>query len=95
MAEASQPLKFSRDMRIKQGRDFTRIRQNGQRLVHGCLILNWLKLPPGSPVRLGVVTSGKIGGAVIRNRARRLIREAFRVHQHELAAPADLVISTH
>lgn len=91
-ADAPKPLKFGRDMRIKQGRDFSRIRQEGQRIVHGCLIANWLKLPPGSPVRLGVVTSGKIGNAVVRNRARRLMREAFRVHQHDLSAPIDLVL---
>lgn len=92
MAAASQPLRFSRAMRIKQGRDFSRIRQQGQRLVQGCLIANWHALPSNASPRLGVVTSGKIGGAVIRNRARRLLREAFRIHQHELVAPVDLVL---
>lgn len=42
--------------------------------------------------RLGVVTSRKIGGAVERNRARRLMRECFRRHQHELNQPVDLVL---
>ena len=91
-AELPKPLKFSRAMRIKQGRDFSRIRQQGQRLITGCLIANWLILPPGSPMKLGVVTSKKIGNAVVRNRARRLMREAFRVHQHELADPVHLVL---
>ena len=79
-------------MRIKQNRDFSRVRQAGQRLVHGCLIANWQPLSAGSPTRLGVVTSGKIGNAVVRNRARRLLRETFRLHQHELAQPLDLVL---
>ncbi len=91
-AESPKPLKFSRAMRIKQGRDFSRLKQQGQRLVNGCLIANWLKLPPGSSMRLGVVTSKRIGNAVARNRARRLMREAFRVHQHDLAEPIDLIL---
>jgi len=85
-------LKFSAAMRIKQGRDFSRVRQEGQRLVHGCLIANWRPLPGDSNPRLGVVTSGKIGNAVIRNRARRLLREAFRRHQHDFTQPLDLVL---
>jgi ribonuclease P protein component len=85
-------LRFGRAARIKQGRDFLRVRQNGERLVTGCLIANWQRLPAGSPSRLGVITSSKIGGAVVRNRARRLLRETFRLHQHDLAQPVDLVL---
>src|SRR6185312_14067974 len=85
-------LKFGRAMRIKQGRDFSRVRQEGERLVLGCMIANWRKLPVDSTHRLGLVTSGKIGNAVVRNRARRLLREAFRRHQHDLSQPVDLVL---
>lgn len=42
--------------------------------------------------RLGVVTSKKIGGATERSRARRLLRESFRRHQHELVRPVELVL---
>src|SRR3981081_4693891 len=91
-AGAAQRLRFGRAARLKQGRDFMRVRQHGQRLVTGCLIANWQRLPSGSPSRLGVITSGKIGGAVARNRARRLLRESFRLHQHGLAQPLDLVL---
>jgi ribonuclease P protein component len=91
-AATPQRLKFGCAMHIKQGRDFSRVRQDGQRIVTGCLIANWLQLPAGSATRLGVVTSGKIGNAVVRSRARRLLREAFRLHQHDLAHPVDLVL---
>jgi ribonuclease P protein component len=91
-AGSPQRLRFGRGARIKQGRDFMRVRQHGQRLVMGCLIANWQRLPAGSQSRLGVITSGKIGGAVARNRARRLLRESFRLHQHDLAQPLDLVL---
>ena len=91
-AATPQRLKFIPAMHIKQGRDFSRVRKEGQRLVLGCLIANWLALPEGSSTRLGVVTSGKIGNAVIRNRARRLMREAFRLNQNKLDRPLDLVL---
>ena len=90
--DQSKPLQFSRAMRIRQSREFARARQEGRRVVHGCLIANWLRLPAGASTRLGVVTSGKIGGAVVRNRARRLLREAFRLHQHDLSQPVDLIL---
>ena len=85
-------LGFARSQRLKLGRDFARTRQDGQRAVQGCLIANWRRLPAGTTTRLGVVTSRKIGSAVVRNRARRLLREAFRVHQGELTQPVDLVL---
>jgi len=85
-------LRFGRAARLKQGRDFARVRRDGQRLVCGCLIANWLRLSDGEPSRLGVVTSGKLGGAVVRSRARRLLREAYRVHQREFTQPVDLVL---
>jgi ribonuclease P protein component len=91
-AKVPQGLRFDRAARIKQGRDFARVRQAGERRAVGCLIANWQRLPADSPSRLGVVTARRIGGAVVRNRARRLLRETFRVHQHDLAAPVDLVL---
>lgn len=85
-------LRFGRAARIKQGRDFARVRRLGERMVVGCLIANWQRLPADAATHLGVITGGKIGGAVVRNRARRLMRETFRLHQRELAGPVDLVL---
>lgn len=86
------PLRFSGASRVTQNRDFVRIRQQGERLAQGCLVANWNKLPEGARPKLGVVTSRKIGGAVQRTRARRLLRESFRLHQHELTQPVELIL---
>lgn len=85
-------LRLGRSSRLAQSRDFARLRQHGERLALGCLIANWNKLPAGSTPRLGVVTSKKIGDAPNRSRARRLLRESFRLHQHEFSQPVDLVL---
>ena len=85
-------LRLGRASRLAQSRDFARVRQQGERLAQGCLIANWSRLPDGGTPKLGVVTSKKIGGAVERSRARRLLRETFRQHQHDFAQPVELVL---
>ena len=85
-------LGFPRSRRLKQEGEFARARAQGQRLICGCLIANVLPRPGLPTARLGVVTGKKVGNAVARNRARRLLRESFRLHQHELAGPVDLVL---
>jgi ribonuclease P protein component len=91
-AGAQGKLGFSRANRIKYGRDFSRARVQGKRIANGCLVANWLDLPAGGRTRLGVITSRKVGESVQRSRARRLLREAFRLHQLELEHPVDLVL---
>jgi ribonuclease P protein component len=49
--------------------------------------------PNGLPhPRLGLSVSRRVGGAVLRNRWKRLIREAFRISQHQLPQGVDLVV---
>jgi ribonuclease P protein component len=85
-------LGLGRDQRLKHSREFSRLRREGQRLAYGSLVANWLPAPPSARVRLGVITSGKLGNATVRSRARRLLREAFRMHQHDFTGPVDLVL---
>jgi ribonuclease P protein component len=91
---AAKPNRYGlgRGLRLKLSRDFARVKREGQRAVCGCLIANWRRLPAGARARIGVVVSGRIGNAVVRSRARRLLRETFRLHQHQLKQPVDLVL---
>jgi ribonuclease P protein component len=91
-AQSPERLCFGRNMHIKQGRDFARVRREGRRLACGVLLANWQPLPTGATMRLGVVVGGRLGNAVVRSRVKRLLREAFRLHQRDLAQPVDLVL---
>src|SRR6478609_3265099 len=90
--EAAKSLRFRPRQRIKQGRDFARLRQQGKRIVFGCMIANWTPAAPETYSRLGVVVSSKVGNAVVRSRVRRLLRESFRMNQHRFAQCIDLVL---
>lgn len=63
--------------RLRRRAEFQRVFNTGRR-AHGRL-LTIIGAPDGGPTaRLGIVASRKLGGAVVRNRAKRLIREVFR-----------------
>lgn len=85
-------LRLPRSRRLQKSREFSRIKAGGARLVCGCLIANWQPAGPGFLSRIGIVTSKRIGNAVIRSRARRLLREAFRLHQCELNQAVELIL---
>ncbi|WP_420841763.1 ribonuclease P protein component [Desulfolutivibrio sulfoxidireducens] len=48
--------------------------------------------PDGVPVRLGLTVGKKCGGAVARNRIKRVLRELFRLYWSEFELPLDIVI---
>ena len=79
-------------MRLRVKGEFLKARNDGSRLAKGCLIANWLLKSELGHCRLGVITSRKLGKATVRARARRLMREAFRLHQHDFRKSVNLVL---
>src|SRR5437762_12941858 len=89
---APAPLRLPRAMRVMQSREFAAVRSHGQRAAKGCLAMNWLPMAEGPISKVGVITSRKLGKANARSRARRLLREVFRLHQHDVRGPTFLVL---
>jgi len=65
-----------RDRRLHQGWQFREVYQSGKSF-HGSL-MTLVCLPRRDHGRVGFVASRKVGPAVRRNRAKRLLRESFR-----------------
>ena len=77
--------RFGAAVRLRSRADFTLVQQRGRRLATRYITL--LALPNSRPVdRLGIVASRKIGGAVVRNAAKRRLRDIFRRLEPDLAA---------
>ena len=82
-------MKFRPCQRIRRHADFQDVYEHGTR-VPGRYYTLFTK-PNGLPVgRLGIAATKRLGGAVVRNRAKRLIREVFR--QNDIAPGFDIVV---
>ncbi|HXW74865.1 MAG TPA: ribonuclease P protein component [Steroidobacteraceae bacterium] len=79
-------------LRLRRKGDFDAAYARGRRIGDGFFAVTVTSNPSGA-ARLGLAVGVRVaGGAVGRNRIRRIIRESFRVHQHEIPA-VDLVVS--
>lgn len=72
--------------------EFARVRTEGQAQRGALLVVGVLSTGEAAPFRTGFVTSKRVGGAVVRNRIRRRLREIVRKHQHAVRTGVWLVI---
>ena len=76
---------------IKQNHEFRRLYSKGKSAVSPCLAMYCRKnRRPGN--RLGLTVGTKLGKAVVRNRVRRRLREAYRVNEGRFATGWDIVV---
>ena len=86
------PHGFSKAQRVRRKAEFQQVFGGGTRVSSRFFTLV-IARRPGPAARLGIVASRKIGDAVRRNRAKRLIREVFRLNQPlDGGAGVDLVV---
>ncbi|HMF46938.1 MAG TPA: ribonuclease P protein component [Candidatus Udaeobacter sp.] len=75
---------FPKTRRLTHRPEYECVKRHGIAQRGKLLILNVIPMEDSGPWRAGFVTSGRLGGAVVRNRVRRRLRETVRRHQHEL-----------
>ncbi len=84
---------FPRARRIRRRFEFVRIQNAPSARVPTRHLLMLIRpRDSAGPARLGVVASKKVGGSVVRNRVKRLVREAFRKNPDTFPDNLDVVI---
>lgn len=82
-------LNFPRAMRLRKKRDFAPLQRSATRLSGQFLQIDY-RLGHSPRTRLGITVSKRYGKAHDRNRFKRLVREAFRLHRPLLPSSIDL-----
>jgi ribonuclease P protein component len=80
---AKEDYSLPRSSRIRQNRDYRRIYRSGKRFSNRAGLFYLVK-SRRKDVRIGFVCTKKIGHAFARNRAKRLMKEVYRLHRHEI-----------
>ncbi|MDB5312519.1 MAG: rnpA [Gemmataceae bacterium] len=84
-------LTFPQSRRMKTPAEFERCYARKKSVSDAVLIVYACENGLAHP-RLGCSVSRKVGGAVVRNRYKRLFREAFRLTQHDLPSGVDFIM---
>ena len=91
-AHTTRPRTPSRPGRLSRSAEFERVYRRGRSHANRFLVLYVFASTSSAPPRLGVSVSRKVGGAVDRNRVKRLLREAFAATRSELPDGHDVVL---
>ena len=85
------PAQFPRELRLRSNSEFRRVFAGRSSVANESIVVYALPNELGR-ARLGVCVSRKHGNAVLRNRWKRLIREAFRLSQDVVPCGFDYVV---
>jgi ribonuclease P protein component len=93
LSRSGKPARFPRTARLLRHADFERVYKQGQRHFAVHMTVFYLRRTQGDGLRVGFTVGRVLGGAVVRNRMKRRLREAVRLQHPGAGAPVDVVIN--
>ncbi len=89
--------KFPKSVRLRNTAQFARVYNANVYAADDCLVMQGVRndVPQSEKdctTRIGLSVSRKVGNAVLRNKWKRLIREAFRLQKNDFPQGVDLVV---
>ncbi len=79
-------LRFPKAAHLCRVGEFAKLKREGQSFHGKLIVLSVLKSGEEAESRIGLITSRRVGGAVVRNRVRRRLREIVRSARPQLKA---------
>ncbi|MBB6674405.1 ribonuclease P protein component [Cohnella nanjingensis] len=83
---------MERKLRLRNREDFNRIYRQGRSFANSQFVVYWRRKPDPGLFRLGISASSKLGGAVVRNRMRRMIKEIVRLNASKIVEGTDMIL---
>ncbi|MBZ5721752.1 MAG: ribonuclease P protein component [Acidobacteriia bacterium] len=90
---SGKPARFPRSARLLRHADFERVYKQGRRHFATHMTVFFLRRTEGGTLRVGFTVGRVLGGAVVRNRMKRRLREAVRLQRPAASIPVDVVIN--
>jgi len=84
-------FKLNKESRLRKRPLFRKVYEEGRFVANKMMAMHFIPNPDHSR-RIGFSAGKKLGGAVVRNRCKRRLRECYRLHQNEMPAGVDLII---
>jgi ribonuclease P protein component len=91
MSEPTTTFRFPQHARLKTPAEFKAVYDGKRSASDGVLVVYAARSVRPHP-RVGLSVSRKVGNAVVRNRWKRLLREAFRLNQRDLPGGFDYIL---
>ncbi|CAI6064586.1 ribonuclease P protein component [Cohnella sp. JJ-181] len=83
---------MERKLRLRNKEDFSRIYRSGKSFANSQFVVYWRRKPDPGLYRLGISVSSKLGGAVVRNRMRRMLKEIVRHNGSRIVEGTDMIL---